>query len=142
MIRAFNEKHSFVVAAHVVSRTKRRPEARIADQAVIGCAQRLKFGPAIDFTFDETYRLHNLKSAAVVKVRHARVPSPAAAGNAETFARLLIGSFAALHRFPITCAEPKKMAFLQGVIIGNVADKNVWDAITIQVGKINAHAFE
>src|SRR5579864_4411984 len=142
MIWTFDEKHSLVVAAHIVSGTERRPEARIADQAVIGSAQRLEFGPTIYFAFDKAYGLDDLKSTAVIKVSHAGVPSPAAAGNAETLAGLNVWSFATLNRVPITRAEPEEMAFLQRIIIGDVADKNVWDAITVEVGKIHAHAFE
>src|SRR5438270_10298244 len=142
MIGALDEKHGFIVAAHIVSRTERRPEARIADQTVIGSAQRLKFRPAISFALDEPHRLHDLESAAVVEISHARVPSPAAAGNAKPLAGLNVWGLAVLDRVPITCAQPKEMAFLQGIIIGYIADKNVWNPVAIQISEIHSHAFE
>src|SRR5579871_5330895 len=83
MVRSFNEKSSFVAAAYIVSGTKAWPQTRVADETVIGGSQRLKFRPAINLAFDKTKRLHDLKLATIIKVSHACVPSPAAAGDAE-----------------------------------------------------------
>ena len=112
------------------------------DDAVVARAERLQFGPAVDFALDEADGLDRLQHAAVVEIGEAAIPAPAAAREAEFFARLHIGRDAVFHVVEFAGALPEKMTFAQGESVRDVADVNVENPVAVHVAEVAAHAFE
>ena len=102
----------------------------------------MKLGPAVDFALHEPDGLNRLEHAAVVEIGEAAIPAPAAAREAEFFARLNVGRDAAFHVVKFAGAFPKKMAFAQGEPVRDVADVNIENPVAIDVAEVTAHAFE
>ena len=112
------------------------------DDAVVARAERLKFGPAIDFSLDEPDGLNRLEHAAVVEIGEAAIPAPAAAREAEFLARLHIRRDAVFHVVEFAGALPEKMTFAQGEFVRDVADVNIENPIAVDVAEVTAHALE
>src|SRR5207249_4524120 len=130
------------VAAEVGAGLEAGPQTRVMHDVIVAGAEGLQLGPTVDVTPDETDGLNRLKHAFVVEIGKAAIPAPAAAGEAEFFARLHIRRDAVFHLVEIARALPEEMALAQAELGGDVADVNVENSVTVDVTEVTAHAFE
>ena len=92
-----DEEWIAIVSAEVRAGLEVWPEARVMNDLIVARAERLEFGPAVDFSFDETHGLDRFEHAVVVEVREPRVPAPTAAREAELFRAMNEGRDAVCH---------------------------------------------
>src|SRR5438477_6399305 len=109
---------------------------------IIAGAERLQFRPAIDLPFDEAAALNRFEHAIIVEIGQAAVPSPAAAGEAELFAGVIIGRNVLLHYFRMSCRKPEEVAFGEAELRRDVAHINIEVAVAIDIAEIAAHSLE
>src|ERR1035438_1743557 len=119
---AHKKRIQVVLAAQVRARLEARPQTRVMDNAGIARAKRLQFRPAIYFSLDEADGLYRLEHAAVVQIGEAAIPAPAAAREAELFARLNEWRDAVFHVVELAGVLPEKMTFAQGELVRDVTD--------------------
>src|SRR5204862_3699629 len=102
----------------------------------------LELRPAVDLALEEARRLHDLELAGVVEVAELRVPTPAAAREAERLAPVDERRAPVLHLAETARAQPRKVALLERELRRDVRDEHVEAAVRVQVGEVDAHALE
>ena len=141
-IGAAHEERIPIVSAQIGAGPEAGPEARIVDDLVVAGAERLQFGPAIDFPFDKPAGLHGFEHAVVVEISQARFPGETAAGQAELFAAMNVRGDSFLHFADLAGAQPEKVAFGEAEFRGDIAHVDIQQAVAIHIAEIHAHAFE
>src|ERR1019366_407893 len=136
-----HEERIQILTAQVRARLEARPQSRVVNNPTVARAERLQFGPAIYFSFDEADGLDRLQHAAVVKIGEAAVPTPAAAREAKFFTGLNVRRDAVFHVVKLAGALPEKMTFGERELVRDVADVNVENPVAVDVTKVTAHAF-
>src|SRR5262249_17780100 len=131
-----------LLTAQVVARAKARPTAEPLEKLVVRHRQLMQFRPAVDLALHEPGCLQRLRYAIVSKVDKSGVPSPAAARQTELFAAVHVRRDAVLHQIQMTGAYPDEVALFQRVVVGDVADVDIQQAVSIDVGEVNSHPLE
>src|SRR4030095_8496946 len=122
---AVHKKRIEIVAAEVGAGLEIRPELWVVHDLIVAGAKGLEFGPAVDGALEKSHGLDHFEHAIVVEVRQLRVPTPAAARQAELFGGGDIRRNAVLHGGKVSGALPKEVAFGEAELRGDVADVNV-----------------